>query len=78
MVLSDVRPGDFSDVGIPEPFILAVSVEMDGRVCDDDDAGGLCGPVTVGPQGRWVTEVSMTQAERNHWRISSIPIPPQM
>ena len=51
MVFSDVC-GDFSDVGIPEPFMLAVRVEIDGRVCEDETTGVVCGPVAGGPQGR--------------------------
>ena len=51
IVFREAFPGDFSAwVGMP-PAILAVKVEIDGRVWVDD-TGGVCGPVVAGSQGR--------------------------
>jgi hypothetical protein len=58
IVLRDVFPGDFSE-GLT-PVILAVRVEIEGRVCVE--AAGVWGPEAVS-QGRWATEGSMMRRE---------------
>lgn len=39
MVLSEICAGDFSAGCTGWPFMLAVRVEMDGRVCDEETWG---------------------------------------
>lgn len=51
MVLSDALPGDFSDEWMPAPFMLAVSVDIEGRVCVDE-TGGVWLPVLAVSHGR--------------------------
>ena len=54
MVLSEICAGDFSAGCTGWPFMLAVSVEMDGRVWDEE-TWGFCWP----SQGRCETEFSI-------------------
>lgn len=54
MVLSEICAGDFSAGCTGWPFMLAVRVEMDGRVCDEETWGfweasqGRCEAVSIG------------------------------
>lgn len=58
IVFSDELPGDFSEgCGIGE-FMLAVSVDMEGRVCDEE-AGGGCVSMPGVSHGRRARAVSM-------------------
>lgn len=54
MVLSEICAGDFSAGCTGWPFMLAVRVEMDGRVCEEE-TWGFWEP----SQGRCETEVSI-------------------
>lgn len=51
MVFREVCPGDFSKVGLAEPPILAVRVDIEGRVWDVV-CGTEFGPLAGGSQGR--------------------------
>lgn len=55
IVFSDEFPGDFSEGLV---VMLAVSVDIDGRVCVE--AAGVCGPETCS-HGRWATEGSIVK-----------------
>lgn len=62
MVFSEAWPGDFS-AGAAVLVILAVKVDMEGRVWEEETVG-VCGPVVAASHGRWVTALSMTTDPR--------------
>jgi hypothetical protein len=59
IVFNDALPGDFSAVLV----MLAVRVDIEGRVCEEETVG-VCGPVVAGPHGRCVSVASMTDYSR--------------
>jgi hypothetical protein len=52
-------PGDFSDGGPLALVMLAVRVEMEGKVCEDDVMGRLWEPNFEASHGRWAIEGSI-------------------
>jgi hypothetical protein len=50
--------GDFSAGGIL-PLMLAVNVEIEGRVCDEVTTGGMCRPGFTSSQGRCAIDDSI-------------------
>lgn len=63
IVFNDTLPGDFSAGGAAVLVMLAVNVDIEGRVCDEDTVG-VWGPVVAGSHGRCVSVASMVDYSR--------------
>ena len=65
----DMWPGDFSGGGTLVAVMLAVRVEIEGKVWLGP-AEGVCGPDLASSQGRWATVASMVQLSGRDCRVA--------